>query len=601
MPGASSTTRPYDRPEMSSRLARLTELAGSLELGGKLHRVRSSRRWRAWGPRLRTVAFAVVGAVVGLLVAGRVGAEIGPFDATLAARPSPVSRTTVQLAPLGSIVLDTHSSPLALDLRADQIGLREAERIAEDPSTIDQLGDDVADDVEAGLRQLALRCAIVAVAGGVLGGLASRLHWRAALAGGVAGIVLVGGVGAGTAATFDANAVAEPRYTGLLTAAPAAVGDVESLIERYGEYRAQLRGLVANVVTLYLAAENLPTFEPDDDTIRVLHVSDVHLNPSAFDLMRLVSNEFDVDAVVDTGDLTDWGTEPETQLVNEIGRLDVPYVFVRGNHDSRITQQAVAEQPNAVVLDGEAETVAGLRFWGIGDPRYTPNKDQPVDAPSERERAELFAPEVAERLAEAEPPAVDVALIHDSRAASELGGQVPLVLSGHVHEAGESRIEPPDDGDGEEGGQDAEDEGGGDEGGNEGGEGEAGEDGGGDGRGGEESAASQGGGDGDRDQRETVLLTEGSTGGAGLRGLQGEDPEPLAASVLYFNPRTRELVAYDRITLQGFGETGVTIERHVVTGGAAGDAGEDGGEGGGSDAEGEADTADGGAQGGAGE
>jgi predicted phosphodiesterase len=575
--------RPYDRAPMSTRLA---------DLAGKVDRITSSRGWRRWRPRLRTVAFALVGVVVGLLVAGRVGAEVGPFDATLAARPSLASRTTVQLAPLGSIVLDTHSSPLALELRADQIGLAEAERIAEDPSTIDRLGDDVAEDVESGLRRLAIRCALVAVVAGALGGVASRLHWRSALSGAAVGLVVVGVIGGGTATTFNANAVAEPRYTGLLTAAPAAVGNVESLIERYGEYRAQLRGLVANVVTLYLAAEDLPTFEPGDDAIRVLHVSDVHLNPSAFDLMRLVTAEFDVDAIVDTGDLTDWGTEPETQLVNEIGRLDVPYVFVRGNHDSRTTQRAVSEQPNAVVLDGQAETVAGLRFWGIGDPRYTPNKDQPVGAASERERAELFAPEVAERLAEAEGPAVDVVMIHDSRAAAELGGEVPLVLAGHTHEARESRIEDQDGGDRGSGNGAGDDDGAGDDEGDGEGAGDQGD--------GEDEGDGDGGrdedGDGEDGGGETLLLTEGSTGGAGLRGLQGRDPEPLAASVLYFNPRTRELVAYDRITLQGFGETGVTIERHVVAGDGGGDAGEDGPSG----TEGDGGTADGGAEGGAG-
>src|SRR5690606_37727877 len=138
--------------------------------------------------------------------------------------------------------------------------------------------------------------------------------------------------------------------------------------------------------------------------IRVLHVSDIHLNPQAFDLMERTTEQFGIDAVVDTGDLTDWGTDPETQLIDRIGDLDVPYVYVRGNHDSRRTQAAVAAQPNAVVLDGDGAEVAGLQFWGIGDPRYTPDKSE-QDGRSEAERAEAFAPEVAERLADDEPPA----------------------------------------------------------------------------------------------------------------------------------------------------------------------------------------------------
>ena len=69
---------------------------------------------------------------------------------------------------------------------------------------------------------------------------------------------------------------------------------------------------------------------------------------------------------------------------------------------------------------------------------------------------------------------------------------------------------------------------------------------------------------GDDAGESTLLLEEGSTGGAGLRGLQGEEPEPLTASILYFDSETRRLVAYDRITVAWLQEAGATIERHMV-------------------------------------
>ena len=86
-----------------------------------------------------------------------------------------------------------------------------------------------------------------------------------------------------------------------------------------------------------------------------------------------------------TPETTDWGSEPESQLLDQISRLGVPYVWVRGNHDSRRTQDVVAAQPNGVVLDGDARDVAGLRMWGLGDPRYTPDKSQPVGKDVERD------------------------------------------------------------------------------------------------------------------------------------------------------------------------------------------------------------------------
>ncbi|HEY8546130.1 MAG TPA: metallophosphoesterase [Acidimicrobiales bacterium] len=537
-------------------------------------RARAHERWQRWQPRLRIWGFTIGGALLAVVLAGRVRADIGPFDATVAARPSLGSQTTVRLAPLGTIVLDTHDWPMALDLRVDQIGLQEAERIAQNPAQVDQLGDDVADDVSRAIRRLALRCVIVAVLGGIAGSLLARAQWQSLARGSLAGVLVVTAVGGGTALTFDANAVSEPHYTGLLRAAPAAVGDVEAIIERYGEYRAQLSDLVGNVVTLYLAAEGLPTFAPDDGTIRLLHVSDIHLNVQAFDVIDQVADQFDVDAVVDTGDITDWGTQPETRMFTEIERLDVPYVWVRGNHDSPRTQNAMSAVPNAVVLDGDAADVAGLRIWGIGDPRYTPNKDQPTDdddgGPDEVEQAVAYAPEVAEELAQDVPPEVDVVMVHDSRIAADLGGQVPLVLAGHTHKPSESVIEPPED-DGSED-DESEDEASEDEGDQDD---EAADDADpADDRtttttattttttvlDGAETVAQEG----DGEPTETLLFIEGSTGGAGLRGLQGEEPHPLTATVLYFDEETRRLVAYDRITIKGFGETGATIDRQII-------------------------------------
>jgi hypothetical protein len=480
---------------------------------------------------VRIVVFALAGASLALALAGRVPAKVGPFETTFAARPSLTGHTVVHLAPLGTIELDTHDWPLAVDLRVNEISVADAERIADDPAAVRRLGDEATSEVRHAFVGLALRCLLVAMIGGALGALVARASWRSALAGVGVAALLVTASGAGAAATFNASAVAEPRYTGLLTRAPAAVGDVESVLDRFGQYRAQLAELVDNVATLYLAGERLPTFAPGR-TIRVLHVSDIHLNPAAFDLISQLVDKFGIDVVADTGDLTDWGTVPETELVRRIGKLGVPYVYVRGNHDSRATQRAVDRQPRTVVLDGDPATVVGLRFWGIGDPRYTPDKSQAVGGGSEQDRALAFAPTVADRLTEDQPPPVDVVMVHDERMAADLGGQVPLVLAGHTHHARTGTIAPPD----ADGGSDAADT----------------------------TSSTTTTTSTSAPEQETLLLVEGSTGGAGLRALQGDEPVPLTASVLYFDRTSHSLEAYDTITVAGLGGTGATIERHIV-------------------------------------
>ncbi|MBI2709598.1 MAG: metallophosphoesterase [Actinobacteria bacterium] len=462
------------------------------------------RRRRPTWRRLKVVLFAAVGAVLALSVAGSVQARIGPFDTTVSARPGWSGATVIRLAPLGSIVLETHDSPVVIEARVDELRLPEAERIARNPKVLDSLQDGIAADAQRALRLLALRALVALLAGGSLGAFVARARLSSVVTGAIVGLALALGVGAMTVASFDPGAIAEPRYTGLLTVAPTAVGDVEGIVDRFGEYRAQLTELVRNVVMLYRAAQGLPTFDPTDNTIRVLQVSDIHLNPQAFDLIEVLVRQFRIDAVIDTGDITDWGTEPEGRLVDRIGQLGVPYVWVRGNHDSARTQAAVAREPGAVVLDSQARTVAGLRLWGYADRRYTPSKDQPTGKEVEQRQAKAAAPQVRRELRRDEPPAVDVALVHDPALADGLAGAVPLVLAGHTH------------------------------------------------------AARQ------RSLGSSLLLVEGSTGGAGLRALQGAQPEPLASSVLYFDRRSRRLVAYDRITVRGLGRSGVRIERNVI-------------------------------------
>lgn len=461
-------------------------------------------RWRG---RIKILAFAAGGAFLALALFGQVPADVGPFATTVSARPAVQGETVARLAPLGDMRVDTHRWPLRFEVSVDQLSFEEAQLIADDPERIEDLGDDVADELASAFRHLALRSAVVAVLGGALGAFIARHNWRAALAGTTTGVVLVVTFLGGTIATFDVQAVNEPRYSGLLTMTDRAVGDVESIIERYDEYRDQLSDLVGNVVTLYLAAEGLPTDDVRDDTIRVLHVTDLHLSLHGLDVMERLVDQFDVDVIADTGDTTDWGSDWESDyFVPELDRFDVPYVWVRGNHDSSSTQEEVEALDGTVVLDDDSESVGGLRFWGVGDPRFTPDQQEDVSVDEQREIADEYAFDVADMVDDQSLPSIDVALVHDPRLAEQLGGRVPLVLAGHLHDRDAYTV-------------------------------------------------------GDDD--ETTVLVEGSTGGAGLRGLQGEEPEPITASVLYFDPGPDGLVAYDHITVEGLGG-GATIERRVV-------------------------------------
>lgn len=445
----------------------------------------------------------VAGAAAGAVGAGRTQADIGPFHATVSLRLSSSGDTLVRLAPLGTLRLDTHDGPLGLVASADELDVAAAQRVVAQPTTLDAVDEDAARDARRAMRIVLLRAA----AGGVLGAMAvaalRRPARRTVAYGALVGVVAVAAVGATARLTWNPKAVAEPRYTGLLTVAPQAIGSIERVRAQYDAYRSQLTRLIGNVAELYKTTAGLTSFTPSADTVRALHISDLHLNPQAYDVVAQLVRQFAIDVVVDTGDISDWGTPVEAQFAERIGSLGVPYVFVRGNHDSAATADAVAAQPNAVVLEDEAREIAGLRLWGIGDPRFTPDKSTAPEADEESAVADRFAPEAARRLARHGP--VDVVAVHDPRLAADLGGLTPLVLAGHAHRPSMRHV---DDG--------------------------------------------------------TLLLTEGSTGGAGLRALEKQAAVPLSCSILYFDRATRSLQAFDRVSVAGLGDAGVRIERHIV-------------------------------------
>ena len=133
-------------------------------------------------------------------------------------------------------------------------------------------------------------------------------------------MLLLGTAGLG-AATWRPEALSQPKYTGLLVNANSLIGSAQDIVARFDAYRASLEDLVANVGTLYSTISALPAPGGADDSVTLLHVSDLHLAPSGFDLMRQVVDQFRVDAVLDTGDITDWGSAPENQLIGSVGQL----------------------------------------------------------------------------------------------------------------------------------------------------------------------------------------------------------------------------------------------------------------------------------------
>ncbi|WP_127497478.1 metallophosphoesterase family protein [Actinoplanes solisilvae] len=488
-------------------------------------------RRNPWTGRVRVAAMitliSVGGVVIGTMLFAHANVAVGPFRAEMSISPSVLGGTEVDLPPLGSLHLDSHDGPLHLKVNLAALDQNRTEALIGDPTAISSAGENAVEDVRDGVIKLGIRTLGIAVISAlVLSALIFRNIRRVAAAG-VTALVVTGGSLGLAAATLRPESIAEPRYEGLLVNAPAVVGDARRIADNYGRYSEQLQQIVSNVSRLYTTVSSLPVYEPEANTTRILHVSDLHLNPSAYGLIRTVVQTFEIDAVVDTGDTVDWGSSAETGYASSIPSIGVPYIWVRGNHDSAAIQAAVARQRNAIVLDNQITTVDGLTIGGIGDPEFTPDKSETPDADPATESPLLRAgTQLADTIRGSAKP-VDIALVHDPAMAPPLSGVVPLVLAGHLHKREVSLLAPPPAPEPSA------------------------------------SAPSAPPANGAQQPPATRLMVEGSTGGAGLRGLEKDDPTPLSLSVLYFD-ENRQLKAYDDIQLGGTGQSNVEMQRNVV-------------------------------------
>ena len=389
-----------------------------------------ARPWTRPRPAVRlllVIVLALVGGWLGLTVGGTVHHEVGPLTTSMRVVPVWGGGTVVEIAPLGELELDTHPGPLGLRATLDGFDVEEARELVTQPDLLGDLKPDAVADLVWEVKMATLRGLVASALGAVLlVGLASR-RVRTALAGGGTVVVAAGCSLAVAVTGWNPAALAEPRYTGLLTSAPSVVGSAETIVTDFSRYGDQLAQIVRNVSGLYTATSTLPLLPPQADVVKVVHVSDLHLAPHAWDLIRTVSEQYDVDVVVDSGDITDHGSRAENRYVEEIRHLSTPYVWVRGNHDSAITERAMRRQRNVVVLDDRPRDVAGLTFLGAGDPTFTPDKS----LPNGPERVTAAAERLAARAAA--HGEVDVLVFHDPSDAEVFDGTAGVALFGHRH------------------------------------------------------------------------------------------------------------------------------------------------------------------------
>lgn len=460
-----------------------------------------------FGRSILRVLVGLAGAELGLRLGSTTRHRVGPLTVQARVGFAPHGGVQVDAPPLGSALVRTHRGPLKVTTMAAGVDEAAAQDLGTLAGGTKSAGRELREaagaaksDAEAFALSLATRSALAGIGGAAGLAAVSLGKPKDVLAAAATGAAALAAAGVTAAATLDRNSWREPELTGLLRHAPLLLGDLEQAPGRIGRYREQLVDLVRTAVTVHRRVLELPD-APPADAIRLLHVGDIHLSPIAFPLIEAVAAAYQVDAVIDTGDLVDWGTPVEAGFADQIGALPVPYLFIKGNHDSAAIVAAVQAQPNATVFTGESEPVeiAGLTFAGLPDPRFTPDKTTGDDEAGFKPRR--AARDFAAKLGQTK---VDAILVHSPDAARPLATHANLIFAGDVHD----RFV--------------------------------------------------------RKQGDATLLVQGSTGGGGLRGVQTEPPAPFALSVVYVDRASKRFWGVDEVTLGGLGRAEVSVVRRTA-------------------------------------
>lgn len=252
---------------------------------------------------------------------------------------------------------------------------------------------------------------------------------------GVATLLAVGATGAGVWGTYQPKQFSTFRTTGLLGTLQNNAGllaDVEARAEQVTPY-------VKNLLALSQALQE--KFVPEGVTkptaARFLLVSDIH-GANQYPVMKRIIDDEQITAVIDLGDLLNFGSVTEAELAGifrSIGELGVPYLFVRGNHDaSSLTDQALLERmakiKNVVLLEPTPQSytevsISGVIVAGFNDPRFF-GDDNLNNNQKQQPAAEAFNRAYAER---SRP---DIVASHEP-AAVRLVTSAPLLVNGHMH------------------------------------------------------------------------------------------------------------------------------------------------------------------------
>ncbi len=460
-------------------------------------------RWRVmFKSQWSNMLMAVIGTILIVSIFGQMQFHVEALQFNLSLQIFDHGITELVIPPVGKISAKTHATPLRFTIKLTNIDMELLRHLLNNSPAQQVLKGKLEKELLRILRIFILRILLLAAAGGMFGiFLLRRKKVATYIRGAITGIILMGILLLGSYGTYNTDSFLTPRYEGILKAAPWMVGLAEEALGKIDKLGEQMQTMANNLYDLFEKVDTLkPLGNNETGTLRLLHVSDMHNNPAGYDFVQQIVANFKIDAILDTGDLSDFGTPLEAKLVTRLENLHKPYIFVSGNHDSPDIVAALKSLKNVTVLDGTTFSLDGLTIFGAGDPAAVSASITPPNTLAVREYFER----IKDKFTQIQP--VDLLMIHNPGIARNFAGKVPVIVHGHDHKLKIGKIEGTD------------------------------------------------------------VIDAGTSGAAGIRGLQVNKEIPYSVVLLYFKKDMQRyaLVAADTIKVFNL-RSGFQLERTLFT------------------------------------
>jgi predicted phosphodiesterase len=385
-----------------------------------------------WVRRIAVTLLVISGTLFSIQLFARTSFKYDSLSFDLRTRVCQTGGTVIAVPPVGRLFLKSHRTPWQLIITLNEVDFVKLEKQLNSLPSKQEWLQLIQKQILKAVGTLFTLVIFFGITGGALILMAfhiyppSRTFWYGLLGSFLLAVLMI----STTVLTYNPHAIERPQYEGVLASAPWAMNLITMGLDNIEVIGDNLKKISEGLPMLYKQAgqiKNMGDFQTD---LAILHVSDIHNNPAAFDFIEQLAANFKIRLIIDTGDLTDYGTPLEAEIIQRIARIKTPYIFIPGNHDSPLIIQRLRKLRNVTVITGGLLRLGRVKLdiEGQADPASQNYSPDVASAEQITRSGELLAEKVSKL-----QKIPDLVAVHNRFQAEKLIGKVPLIICGHDH------------------------------------------------------------------------------------------------------------------------------------------------------------------------